>query len=100
MFFTVRWPDGSAQQCYSPSLVMHEHLVVGAQYPVSEFVTRSTAALQIASERVREKFGFACTSAAAQIEDIAAASRNMPEGSVEVLTMTGADLLPKKTDRT
>lgn len=89
MTFTVRWPDGAQQQCYSPSLVMHEHLEVGAEYSVDEFVSRSTTALTIASDRVRAKFGFACTSAAAQIESIESVSRRVPGGVVRVLEMSG-----------
>jgi uncharacterized repeat protein (TIGR04042 family) len=100
MTFTVRWPDGAEQQCYSPSLVMHEHIDVGGRYPVDEFVARTTAALTEASDRVRAKYGFACTSAAAQMAEIEAVSRRSPEGTVQVLAMTGADLIePKKADR-
>jgi uncharacterized repeat protein (TIGR04042 family) len=67
MTFTVRWPDGATQQCYSPSLVMHDFLVDQTDYPIDDFMARSTKALNQASERVRAKFGFACTSAAASI---------------------------------
>ena len=65
MTFTVRWPDGSTQSCYSPSLVMHDHLVAGEDYTVADFLTRTTTALTEASERVRAKFGMYCTSASA-----------------------------------
>lgn len=70
MTFTVEWPDGSFQECYSPSLVMHDHLTTGESYPVKDFVRRVVTALDEASRRVRERYGFACTSAAAQKEDI------------------------------
>ncbi|MBC7374472.1 MAG: MSMEG_0570 family nitrogen starvation response protein [Frankiales bacterium] len=69
MTFTVRWPDGVASQCYSPSLVVHDHLGTGP-YSVGDFVSRSRTALTIASERVRAKYGFACTSAMDQLEQI------------------------------
>lgn len=64
MTVTVRWPDGRVEDCYSPSLVMHDHLEVGASYPVAEFVERTTTALAAASERVRQRFGVPCTAAA------------------------------------
>jgi len=70
MTFAVRWPDGSVEQCYSPSLVIHDYLTVGHSYPVADFLARSTAALQEATERVRARFGFACTSAAATADHI------------------------------
>ncbi|GAC66969.1 MSMEG_0570 family nitrogen starvation response protein [Gordonia soli] len=89
MTFAVRWPDGTTQQCYSPSLVMHDHLAVGATYTVSDFRERSTTALTEAAERVRAKFGFACTSAAATAaEIIATADRHPDTASVEILSMT------------
>jgi uncharacterized repeat protein (TIGR04042 family) len=64
MWFSARWPDGTERDYYSPSLVVHDHLTVGTDYPVGDFVVRATTAMTEASERVRAKFGFACTSAA------------------------------------
>ncbi len=87
MTFTVRWPDGRTEACYSPSLVMHDHLAVGAEYPVAEFAARTRAALDEASERVRARFGFACTSAVQQRDEIDTAARGYAGGSVRVLAM-------------
>ena len=89
MTFTVRWPDGRTDECYSPSLVMHDHLTVGSSYTIEDFTVRSTTALDEASERVRKKFGFACSSAAITSEHIvAAAGRYAPNGVVEVVSMS------------
>ena len=49
MTFRVRWPDGSEADCYSPSLVMHDHLAAGSEYPLDDFVRRSTEALRVAN---------------------------------------------------
>ena len=88
MTFTVRWPDGEVQDLYSPSLVVHDHLQVGTTCTVEDFVARSCAALDTASERVRAKYGFACTSAAATSSLVrAAASRFAPDQQVQVLRM-------------
>lgn len=38
--------------------------------PASEFLDLSRTALTEASNRVREKFGFACTAASASLQDI------------------------------
>ncbi|GAA2048937.1 MSMEG_0570 family nitrogen starvation response protein [Williamsia deligens] len=70
MTVTVRWPDGTLDDCYSPSLVMHDHLQAGSDYTVTDFTTRATEALAVAAERVRAKYGFACTSAMATAEHI------------------------------
>ena len=79
MTFSVRWPDGLEQSCYSPSLVVRDHLEPGLSYDVSEFVARSREALQIASDRVREKYGFACTRAAASLAGIERAAARYPD---------------------
>jgi uncharacterized repeat protein (TIGR04042 family) len=84
--FTVRWPDDTVQRCYSPSLVVHDHLDVGAEYPVVEFLARAGTALNTASERVRATYGTACSSALAQLEDLTArAARYDPGAPVRVL---------------
>ena len=70
MAFTVRWPDGRVVDHYSPSLVVHDHLDEGADYVVAEFRDRAATALAIASDRVRARFGFACTSATASLAEI------------------------------
>lgn len=88
MTMTVRWPDGREQECYSPSLVLHDYLSPGESYPVAEFTRRSVQALEVASARVREKFGFACTSAAATAEEIRlAAARYGPSDAVTVVRL-------------
>jgi uncharacterized repeat protein (TIGR04042 family) len=68
--FIVRWPDDSVSDCYSPSTVVKDYLQAGERYTLSDFVNRSSAALTIASERVRLKYGYACSSAADQLQRI------------------------------
>lgn len=88
MRFSVRWPDSAVSECYSPSLVMKDYLAVGQHYPVADFVERSRTALNIASERVRARYGFACSSALdqlARIEHKAAEFGKDPQGTVAVL---------------
>jgi uncharacterized repeat protein (TIGR04042 family) len=72
MRFRVRWPDQSESLCYSPSLVIKDFLEPGNSYPLEEFVSRSREALEIASERVRQKYGYTCSSAMSQLADIEA----------------------------
>ena len=85
MQFAVRWPDGSEASYYSPSLVMHDFLDAGTDYPVAEFVRRATEALDIASARVQAKYGFACTSAMHTQQQIAAAAAGQSSGTVSVV---------------
>ena len=70
MRFRVRWPDTTETDCYSPSLVVRDYLTVGQKYELEDFVARTRAALDIADERVFQKYGFHCTSARAQREEI------------------------------
>jgi uncharacterized repeat protein (TIGR04042 family) len=88
MTFDVQWPDGRLQRCYSPSLVMHDYLSAGSDYTVAEFVDRSATALQEASERVRARYGFACTSAAGTKAEIISAATEFPsDAMIRVVAM-------------
>lgn len=87
MHFHIRWPDGRREACYSPSLVVKEFMAVGESYALDDFVEKTRTALTIASERVRARYGFACTSAMAQLARIeAGAKRQDPGGRVTVET--------------
>jgi uncharacterized repeat protein (TIGR04042 family) len=72
MHFVIRWPDGRRESCYSPSLVIREFLREGESYPVPDFLKRSREALQIASERVKAKYGYPCSLALGQLARIEA----------------------------
>lgn len=88
MHFHVRWPDQSETRCYSPSLVVQDFLTPGQTYALPDFVARTREALGIASERVRAKFGFACSQAMDQlgeIEHIAARFADRPDAQVTVV---------------
>lgn len=88
MTFSLRWPDGRVEECYSPSLVVHDFLSAGTSHTVADLLTRTTTALGLASDRVREKFGFACTSAAATTEQVRrSAAAYAPDAIVEVVAL-------------
>jgi len=70
MQFRVRWPDETVSSCYSPSLVIKDYFEVGQSYPLADFLRRSREALNIASERVKQKYGFYCTGAMGQLAEI------------------------------
>ena len=89
MWFVVRWPDGSFETCYSPSLVIKDFFTPGESYPLADFVSRSQMALETASARVRKKYGYGCAHALAQLADIAqmaARFHAQPDASVTVET--------------
>lgn len=89
MLFQISWPDGATEQCYSPSLVIKDHLAVGAAYPLDDFMIRSRTALTIASDRVREKYGFACSRAMGQLARLETSARRFNDkagGTVTVIS--------------
>lgn len=96
--FIVRWPDGTRQHCVSPSRSIEAVLQTGAKYPVDEFVRRATDALQIGSDRVRAKYGFACTAASAQAEELRRVAARQAPGVVAVEQMGSRVAVPKAGD--
>ncbi len=87
MRFSIRWPDGKTEICYSPSLVIKDHLSVGESYPLQDFLHRTSTALRIASDRVKAKHGYSCSLALSQLAQIEAACKayhNTPGASVRV----------------
>ena len=73
---TLEWPDGQASELYSPSTVVLEHLRPGDSLTVAELEQRGIVALRQASERVRARYGFACT----RTDEEAAALRRLSAG--------------------
>ncbi|MGK7899090.1 MAG: MSMEG_0570 family nitrogen starvation response protein [Xenococcus sp. (in: cyanobacteria)] len=66
----MQWPDGSQQNCYSPSLVIKQYFNPGETYELAEFVAKSRTALNIASDRVKAAYGFPCGRALGQLQQI------------------------------
>jgi uncharacterized repeat protein (TIGR04042 family) len=99
MHFSVRWPDGEVMRCYSPSLVVRDFLEVGRAYPLHEFLERSRTMLHIGSERVRAKYGFACSAAMDQLASIEERSAGWRES--DLVTVTGFELpaVPEEANR-
>lgn len=77
--FSVRWPDGSEQNCYSPSTIIQNYLQPDTELSVEEFLTAATGGLNEASERVRQKYGMACSSAMDQLQRIEQKSKKFSE---------------------
>ena len=64
-----------------------DYLAPGQSYPVPEFVSRCEQALTEASERVRQKYGYTCSSAMDQLGRIRERARDFestPDGNVAV----------------
>lgn len=70
VYFTVQWPDGEQEQCYSPSTIVHQHFKAGDAMSLTDFVQRAEQSLEEASNRVEQKFGYYCSSALDQLGKI------------------------------
>jgi uncharacterized repeat protein (TIGR04042 family) len=91
MHFTIEWPNGREEQCYSPSSIIENYLESGQEYPVQDFLERAGTALALASERVRQRYGFACSSALEQLRELERAGARLTDseraGTVRVLAL-------------
>ncbi|MBD1868595.1 MSMEG_0570 family nitrogen starvation response protein [Cyanobacteria bacterium FACHB-471] len=86
--FQIELPDGSQEVCYSPSLVVRQYFEEGSEYPLTDFVERSRTALNIASDRVKAKYGFSCSLAIGQlrqIETMAIKYAELPDPKVRLI---------------
>lgn len=62
-YITIEWPNNEKDEIYSPSSVIIDFFSIGENININDFLVRCNEGLSEASERVRQKFGFACTSA-------------------------------------
>ncbi|MFH7809238.1 MULTISPECIES: MSMEG_0570 family nitrogen starvation response protein [unclassified Acinetobacter] len=89
--FTVKWPNGEVNQYYSPSSIIYDYLRVGQVYSLTDFVTQVENGLEQASERVRLRYGFACSAA---MDNLASIKRHInilsiqAQDQIEIIDMT------------
>ena len=87
-FFKVKWPNGQEQDCYSPSSVVSDYFTENTEYTLQDFISLSEKALNEASERVKLKFGFYCSSAADQLSQLKSKARQFePSEQITILTI-------------
>ena len=82
----LEWPDGRRTSFYSPSTVVLQHLPPGSEWSVAALEEAGLLALAEASERVRTRYGFACSRTdeeAAKLREIT--SQYDPHDRVRVL---------------
>ena len=87
----IEWSDGTQQDCYSPSLSIKKYFMAGAEYDLEEFVEQARIALNQASERVQAAFGYSCSKAMAQLQQLktkAEEYRGVSKSKVKILGFT------------
>ncbi len=84
--FQIQLPDGTQETCYSPSLIVKEYFTPDQEYLMADFLDRSRTALNIASDRVKAKYGRPCGLALGQLRDIESiVARYSPESKVKLI---------------
>ncbi len=81
--FSVQWPDGEHVTYYSPSTVIHQYFEPDSSMPLQTFLSQVDKALAAASERVYQRFGYYCTSAAAEQEKIQQKARELAQKKID-----------------
>lgn len=92
--FTVKWPNGQSSNFYSPSTIVYEYFQKGQQWAGQEFLKQAEQALHAASERVRARYGFTCSSAMDtlnRIQEQAASFSVKPEDTIEITDIYNID---------
>jgi uncharacterized repeat protein (TIGR04042 family) len=71
-------------------LVIKDYFQPGQTYPLPQFMAQVREALNIASERVRAKFGFACSAAMDQLAELERQARRFEasEGTAQVQVLS------------
>jgi len=91
MYFRVKWPNSVETDHYSPSMVIKDYFTLDQELEVSEFLDRIRTALKIASDRVKAKYGFACSRASASLAEIESAATpflSHPGARIRVLELS------------
>ena len=83
----VQWADGHLQDGIAPSRVIERYVVEGGVYGRDELCRRLRDGLDAASERVRERYGFACTAAAELSSELADGARRHGGGPSDPSTI-------------
>ena len=92
MHYHLRWPDGAETACYSPSLIIQDYFQPGTAYPLADFLHRLREATGIANDRVRAKYGFACSQASDTLARIEARAAALPTPEQARITVLAFDL--------
>lgn len=89
MNFEVEWPDGEVMMCYSPSTVIRGIIQTDVTLTVAQFLETSGHAMDMADQRVRERYGVRCAVVARQRKKILQkASQFGPDALVKVLNLS------------
>ena len=68
VYVQIIWPNEAPDRVYSPSSIIKNYFKTGDVLTVEQFQNKADEALLNASKRVKEKFGFECTSAMGEME--------------------------------
>ncbi|MFY0601269.1 MAG: MSMEG_0570 family nitrogen starvation response protein [Cyclobacteriaceae bacterium] len=86
VYLKVQYPDDEKEDIYSPSSVIRSFFSAGESLSVGDFEARISEALETASSRVAQVYGYECTAA---MGELARVSRKLkthdPAAKIEIL---------------
>ncbi|HEX8427608.1 MSMEG_0570 family nitrogen starvation response protein [Hymenobacter sp.] len=65
-YVRIAWPNGQETLVYSPSSIIREYFQPATELSLVDFQARCTQALDHASRRVQEVYGYECSASAAE----------------------------------
>lgn len=89
--FYLRWPNGEEERCYSPSTVIYDYFNAGESLSVDAFMQRAEKALNKASDRVEQRYGYACSSANDQLMKLQRKSKDFDPQQDTVVILSLSD---------
>ncbi len=87
-YVNIKWPNGESDSVYSPSSVIENYFNKNQDIEIISFVNTCEEALNEASNRVYEKFGFVCTAAISEAQRIKNKSEQIKtKGNVTIVSI-------------
>jgi uncharacterized repeat protein (TIGR04042 family) len=80
-YLKVQLPNDKEETIYSPSTVIKEYFEKASVMSLDEFQTNCSKALNHASKRVYERFGYECTSAMGELGRVNALVERIRDGA-------------------
>ncbi len=80
--FSVKWPDGEDVIYYSPSTIIHDYIKPSSTIALQPFLKQVNTALDAASERVFQRYGYHCSSAADEQKKIQVKAQQLAKQNI------------------
>ncbi len=89
IYMSIEWPTGRKDFVYSPSTIIQKFFEPKTEMSVAEFKEKVVEALNAASDRVVQVYGFECTSSRMEMQRICKIVENFEDlqAPIKILTV-------------